>query len=162
MTARRPLVLINGIQYQLPPGDTLNAVALSLGVDLVNESAQNLPKCTPVCPGSGAGAGGFQPARANAIGTSRVIGLIAADQIGPGAAGAILNFGLLSATSAQWNATTGQSNGLTPGAVYYLADLTTFRLTTNPPTDTGDFLVKIGQALTQTAMFVCVEPPIGL
>lgn len=162
MTARRPLVLINGIQYQLPPGDTLNAVALSLGVDLVNESAQNLPKCTPVCPGSGAGAGGFQPARANAIGTSRVFGLIAADQIGPGAAGAVMNFGLLSATSAQWNAVTGQRNGLTPGAIYYLADLTTSRLTTNPPTNTGRFLVKVGQALTQTIMFIAIDPPIGL
>lgn len=162
MPLRKPLVLINGNQFQLPAGDTLEAVALSVGADLVNNSAANLSICTPVCAGVGAGAGGFQPARANAIGTSRVIGLIAAPQIAANASGAVLQVGLLLATVANWNAVTGSSNGLTPGTVYWLADNQAGRITTTPPSESGRFCTKIGQAITQTLMFVFPDDPIGL
>lgn len=162
MALRKPLVLVGFDPYQLPDGDTLDAIVTGIGADLVNESANNLARCTPVCPGTGAGAGGFQPARANTVGTSRVIGLIGADQIGPGASGLIVNFGILSATTAQWNAITGQNNGLTPGAIYFLSDVVPFRLSTAPPLTTGDFLVRIGQALTPRQMFLNIQPPIGL
>lgn len=162
MTLRKPLVLVGLDQYQLPAGDTLDATVIGLGADLVNQSASTQPRCTPVCPGTGAGAGGFQPARANAIATARVIGLVGADQISPGASGTIVSFGILTATTAQWNTMTGQAGGLTPGAVYYLSDIGPALLRTQPPLSTGDFLVRIGQALTATQMFVSIQPPIGL
>ena len=162
MAARRPLVLVDLETSQLPLGDTLDAVVNGLGIELVNESATNLGRCVPVCPGTGQGAGGFQPARANDLGTARVIGLIGAIQIGPGASGLIVSFGNLQATTAEWNAVTGQNSGLTPGAVYYLSDVVPFRLATNPPLTTGDFVTRIGQALTPTVMFLNIQPPIGL
>lgn len=162
MPLRKPLVLLGGTQYQLPTGDTLDAVALSIGADLVNNSATIQSICTPVCAGVGAGAGGFQPARANAIGTARCIGLISASQIGPGASGNVLQVGILPATIAQWNVVTGQSGGLVPGSVYYLSDVTAGRITTTPPSEAGRFCTKIGQAITATLMFVLPDDPIGL
>lgn len=162
MPLRKPLVLVGADQFQLPDGDTLNAVALAIGAELVNNSASNQPICVPVCPGTGSGSGGFQPARANAIGTSRVLGLIAAPQIGPGASGNVLQMGLLSASTAQWNAITGGNGGLTPGAEYFLSALLAARLTTIPPDRSGDFIVRVGQALTPTLFFVNPRPPIGL
>jgi hypothetical protein len=162
MPLRKPIVLIGADQYQIPAGDTLNAVALAIGAELVNNSASNQIICTPICPGIGAGSGGFQPARANAIGTSRVLGLISALQIGPGASGNCLQVGLLTASIAQWNAITSGNAGLIPGAEYFLSAVLAARLTTIPPDRSGDFVVRIGQALTPTLLFVNPHPPIGL
>lgn len=162
MPLRKPLVLIGGSQFQLPPGDTLEAVALSIGAELVNNSVVVQARCVPVCAGSGAGSGGFQPARANAIGTSRVIGLVSAPQIAPNASGAVLQVGLLNASITEWNAVTGLSGGLTPGSVYFLSDIQAGRITTTPPSDSGRFCTKIGQAITTTLMFVFPSEPIGL
>lgn len=162
MPLRKPLVFIGGTQFQIPQGDTLDAVALAIGAELVNNAVSIQQICTPVCAGSGAGAGGFQPARANAIGTSRVIGLISAPQIAPNASGNILQLGLLNAPIASWNLVTGGSGGLAPGATYYLSDSQIGRITTTPPTEAGRFCTKIGQAITNTLMFVFPSEPIGL
>lgn len=163
MAVRRPLILVGGTQYQLPPGDTLDAVALSLGSELLNNSVAIQQICTPVCAGVGSsGSGGFQPARANAIGTARVIGLIAAAQIAPNAAGAICQFGIFTATIPQWNLVTGLSGGITPGAPYYLVDTAAGRISTTPPSEVGRFCTKIGIALTPTSMLVAPSDPIGL
>jgi trimeric autotransporter adhesin len=89
--------------------------------------------------------------RAFAAGTiqqRQVIGLIADGSIAISATGRIQYHGLLSLTSAQWNAQTSVTTGLTPGDIYYLNDTAPF-FTTAPaagPTRT------LGVALTPNVL----------
>jgi hypothetical protein len=158
MPSRRPLVLLFGRPNQLPPGDSLDALVFSMGLEGVNANPLTQPKCTPVV----LGLQGFQPGRANAITTAPVIGLIASDQIQPSTSGLIQTLGPLAATVAQWNAVTNSQGGLQPGATYFLSAVAQGRLTTSPPASQGEFVVAIGHAISTTILFLRPEPPIGL
>jgi len=57
---------------------------------------------------------------------------------------------------------TGETGGLTPGAVYYLDPDTPGNLTQTAPTTTGDFVVRVGRAISATAMEISVSQPILL
>lgn len=155
---RKPLVLLNGLEFQLPSSDLLDALSLGVGFEAANTFPTNAVKATPVVMG----VNGFSPARANAIGTAFVVGLVAADSIGPSSAGMIQAEGLFSATINQWNVITGLSGGLVPGQSYYLSPNPAGRITTVPPGETGSFLVRLGRAVTPTQMILSIQPPIGL
>lgn len=166
MAKRKPIVLLDGGRMgQLPSGDTLETPAQALILDLVSNAATILPIGTPVITGIGSGAGGVFAARANAIGTAKAIGLVAVAQLAPNTSGPILAAGPLTATVAQWNAVIiGASNGLNPGTDYFLDYSQPGKLlpTAPEPAREGDFLVKIGTALTQTILLVNIGEAIAL
>lgn len=100
-------------------------------------------------------------ARANAIGTSFVAGLTIASILTT-ATGTIRTTGPLTLTTGQWDAITGGSGGLTAGSVYYLDPGTAGLLTLSPTDSTGNFLVKVGIALSTTTLLIQIAEPIGL
>lgn len=67
--------------------------------------------------------------------------------------------GCFELTTAEWDAVTGGSGGLSPGSTYFL-DPTNGMLTTSP-TDAG-FLVQVGRALSSTEFAIEGDGPIRL
>ena len=63
--------------------------------------------------------------------------------------------------TATWDAITGQSGGLTPGATYYLAPVAGM-LTTTPPSSPGQSVCVVGRALSATEFLVFPQAPIYL
>lgn len=158
MPERKPLVLDgNGNVTQLQPGDTLDARAKEVDAfGMVNEDTNPIAKLAPVYISSSAH---VKPAQANAPATHKVIGL-AFENIGASANGSIQTDGQVTGTTAEWDAVTGQTGGLTPGATYFLDEAAPGKLRATPPT-TGS-LVVIGDALSETALDLNVEKPILL
>lgn len=103
--------------------------------------------------------GTFRKANGNAAGTSLPIGILPAD-IGAASAGLVTTSGEVSLTTAQWDAVTGQTGGLSPGAVYFLDVTTAGKITSTVPA-TG-YLVVVGQALSTTKMVVRIGDRIQL
>lgn len=62
--------------------------------------------------------------------------------------------GPVALTEAQWDDVTGDSGGLTPGAVYFLSDVTNGGLTTSAPSDPGTFVCQVGTALNATTLIL--------
>jgi len=156
MATKKPLVISNGIVQQLQSGDTLEAAQATVNVQTFTngESSAALVIGTPVYVSA---AGTVKRAQANALSTADVIGLWRA--ISTAAAGsdqAVLD-GVLVATTGQWDAVTGQSGGLTPGARYYLDPSTPGKLSTTAPTTTGQVVVGCGLAISTTEMEVDIE-----
>jgi hypothetical protein len=99
-------------------------------------------------------------ANANSGTTAQVIGLVQATSIANAASGAIAFSGIMSATTGQWDVVTGQSGGLTPGAMYFLSNSTDGALTTTAPS-TG-YICPIGRALSTTKMALRFDPTVQL
>ena len=160
MAARKPLVLINGRIAQLPAGDTLAAQASEVDVvNAVNANAGALEIGTPVYI---SGAGAMDKAQANASGTTEVLGLIVNASIPSAASGSVQTNGVLPATTGQWDAVTGEKGGLTPNSTYYLDAANPGKLTQTPPNAVGEFIVRVGRALSTTEMIINPEPAIEL
>jgi hypothetical protein len=66
----------------------------------------------------------------------------------------------MSASTAQWDVVTGQTGGLTPGAMYFLSNSTDGALTTTAPS-TG-YICPIGRALSTTKMALRFDPTVQL
>jgi len=60
--------------------------------------------------------------------------------------------GLLKLTTAQWDAITGGSGGLTRGDAYYVSATTSGHLTTTAPSGGGQFVSPVGIATSATTM----------
>lgn len=73
---------------------------------------------------------------ADGSGTRFAIGLVRDESIASGEEGNAQVDGIMTATTAQWDAVTGDSGGLTPGEDYYLSD-TVGELTTTAPATAG-------------------------
>jgi hypothetical protein len=160
MAARKPLVIINGVVQQLPAGDTLNAAANEVDViTLTNASGGAAPIGTPVYISAG---GSFALAKADASGTVEAIALVRDTSIANAASGSVQSDGLLTATTAQWDAITGQTGGLTPGAVYYLGAATAGKLTATAPTTSGQYVLRMGRAVSTTDFDIDIQTPILL
>lgn len=101
-------------------------------------------------------------AQANALGTSLVAGLVRDVSIASSGTGLIQRYGILAATTAQWDAVTGDTGGLTAGASYYLDPSTAGMLTTTPPSTATQFIVKIGVASSTVRLIIDVSPILGL
>ena len=97
--------------------------------------------------------GTFMLAKADAAATSNPFGLVV-NTIITGASGNVATDGILTLTTAQWNTITGGSSGLTAGANYFLSATTAGGLTTTPPSIVGQYVVKVGQALSTTTMAI--------
>lgn len=106
------------------------------------------------------GADAVKLANANSSATTNVVGLVSALSIASSATGAIAFAGVLTATAVQWDAVTGQSGGLTPGATYFLSNTTNGALTTTAPT--SGHVVPVGIAFGTTRMRLGFGPVVAL
>jgi hypothetical protein len=160
MALRKPLVLVDGNVQQLQAGDTLDAAASEVDVvTLTNGNAGSIVIGQPVYP---SGAGSVDLAQANASGTVNLLGFVRDATIATATPGAIQTDGVLAATTGQWDAVTGGTGGLTPGQVYWLDPSTPGKLTATAPTSVGQYVVRVGQAISTTELEITVEPPILL
>lgn len=160
MASRKPLVIISGIVQQLPVTDDL-----SVPITGVQEKNQTNDEVSPIVIGTPVyndAADGVKKAKADAIGTSKPIGLVYATSISASASGAIATDGIMTATTGQWDAICGTSGGLAFGTVYYLSAATAGLLTSTAPSTTGQYVVEIGQATSTTDMKIQIKAPIGL
>jgi hypothetical protein len=106
--------------------------------------------------------GNVDLARANAAGTTEVLGLVKDTSIPTATPGQILVDGVLTATTGQWDIVTGGSGGLTPGSIYYLGAAAVGTLTTVAPTTVGQFVVRVGRAISATKLDLMIMVPIKL
>lgn len=160
MALRKPLVLVDGNVQQLQAGDTLDAVAAEVDiVTMTNGNAGSIVIGTPVYPDS---PGSVDLAQANASGTVNLLGFVKDATIVSAASGSIQTDGILAATTGQWDAVTGDTGGLTAGTVYWLDPTTAGKLTTTAPTSVGQYVVRVGQAISTTELEISIEPPILL
>jgi chloramphenicol 3-O-phosphotransferase len=101
------------------------------------------------------GASTFNLANANSFSTATVVGVVTSVSTASGAAASVAVAGVVTATTGQWDAVTGQTGGLTTGAKYYLSNTTAGALTTTAPS-TG-VLAPVGVALSTTKLVLQVE-----
>jgi hypothetical protein len=99
-------------------------------------------------------------ANANNILTAQVIGLVSAAAITSGASGSVAFAGVMAATTTQWDVVTGVSGGLTPGAMYYLSNLTDGALTTTAPV--SGTVAAVGRAMSTTKMALRFDATVKL
>lgn len=106
-------------------------------------------------------AGAFDKALCSSLVFALVIGLVAQDQLPSGSKGPVQIGGVMTATTAQWDAIAGTSGGLTAGTVYYLDPTIAGNLTSTAPTATGKYVTRIGIALSTTDLCLGIQPAIG-
>lgn len=160
MALRKPLVLNGGRTQQLQVGDTLDATVAvdSVRKSLTNNNAGSIVIGTPVFSSS---AGGVDKGDASAVGTSDIVGLVGDTTIATTASGAIVTEGVLTATTAEWDAVFGTTGGLTFNTFYYLST-TTGEGTATAPVTVGDSVVELGIALSTTQFLVRIRQAILL
>jgi hypothetical protein len=146
MALKKALVITAGQIEQLQPGDSIQEVD---AINLTNGEAAPIVIGTAVYMFA---AGSVKKARANAVGTTPVIGLVAQTTITNAVAGAIQVDGILAASTAQWDAVAGTTGGLTFGVRYYLSEATAGLLTATAPS-TG-FVQEVGIALSSTELLI--------
>jgi hypothetical protein len=156
MAIKKPLVLNGGQIEQLQSGDTLSNVEF---LQLTNGNAGSLVIGEPVYA---SGNDQVDKARANAVGTVNVIGLVADTSISTGVTGGIQTDGVLTATTGQWDTVAGTSGGLTANTIYYLSSSTAGRITSTAPTTAGEFVQQIGIAISTTELKIKFEQRIKL
>ena len=162
MATKLPLVLsVGGDIQQLQSGDQIIVLTSQLDVRLVSngEASVALVIGTPVYVFA---AGSVKRAQANALATARVFGLWVDTSTAAAGNGNVGMNGLLVATTAQWDAVTGQTGGLTPGSAYFVDSATVGKLTATAPTTAGQVVSVIGIALSTTDMELNVQRPILL
>lgn len=161
MALKIPLVLTSGQIQQLQAGDSLNASCNEVDVvSMTNANAGAVVICAPVYV---AAAGTFDKAQANAAATTEILGLVATSpSIAIAGSGNIQTDGILTATTAQWDAVAGTTGGLVAGTVYYVSAATAGLLTATAPSAAGQFVIRVGIALSTLDLDITVTPPIKL
>lgn len=152
MAARKPLVLSgSGDIQEIQSGDVLDAPVLEVDVyPATNNNVGTISKGQPVYVD---GSGSVDLARANALSTSRVVGLVRDASIASAASGDIQTDGILEV--ADWTTVTG-SAALTPGSVYYLDQAAEGQLTTSAPTGNPNTVTRVGIAVTTTGLEITI------
>lgn len=160
MAERKPLVLVDGHIQQLQTGDRLDATASEVDVvAMTNDEASSIAIGQAVYANS---SGNVNLAQADAAGTVEVLGLVSEETITAAASGDIQTDGVIAATEAQWDTVTGQTGGLTPGSVYFLDAGSAGGLTTTAPSTAGQYVVRVGRAISATQMEISMTQPILL
>jgi hypothetical protein len=95
--------------------------------------------------------GTFLKAKADALATSRVVGLLTEGASGGEAVGVQVS-GVMTASTLQWDGATGGSGGLVFDTIYYLSPTTAGLLTATAPTTVGQTVVPVGIGLSSTKM----------
>jgi len=160
MANRKPLVIVDGQLRQMAAGDVLDAQLNE--VDFIAATNDELAAIVIGTPVYINGADTVKEALADAIGTSNVLGLVVDATVAADDPARILTDGRLAATTAQWDAITGDVGGLTPGAIYYLDPAIAGNLTTTAPTADTEVVARIGKALSATILEISINQPILL
>lgn len=153
MAVQKPLVIVAGQIQQIPAGDTLSAAASEVGVFSKNSATQTV---VIGCPVYAASATTVEKASASAVGTLKVIGLMQSVSTGVGVAGFVQEDGILTATTGQWDAVAGTTGGLTFNTAYYLS-ATAGLLTSTPPAASGNYVKRIGIAISTTELQIQID-----
>ena len=156
MALKKPLVLTNGQIEQLQSGDYIGEVNLPTAT---NGNAGTLSAGMVIY--HTATASTIDKARSNASGTMDASGFVVAD-ITTGATGTYQDSGVLSLTTTQWDAVTGQTGGLTSGSLYYVDPSTAGKITTTVPSTVSQFVQKVGRAVNTTDMHILLKQSIKL
>lgn len=159
MALRKPLVLSGGQIQQLQTGDTLDA-AQSGGdvIVLTNDEAGALIQGNVVYMDA---VDGVKKAKADAAGTAKPVGL-SVGAPAAAASGQIMIAGILTLTTAQWDAAFGTTGGLAFGTLYYLSAATAGLGTVTAPSTVGNYVVELGIALSTTELLVRIRQTILL
>ncbi|MCK5643528.1 MAG: hypothetical protein KAJ19_22195 [Gammaproteobacteria bacterium] len=149
MAERKPLVEISGEVQELPAGDNLPSAADILSRTFTSIAIAGAPQYVD-------GNGSVDNARANAEGTSQVLGLsrIAVGAPGPGQ---IHTDGVLTLTTGEWDALAGTAGGLTADVKYFLSAAVAGRLVSAAPAVAGQYVVEVGTALSTTELNVRIR-----
>lgn len=135
--------------------NTLNDEIATRLVSATNDNAGTMVAGAPVYVKSD---GDLDLADASAIATcGSTIGLVAADAATTTEA-SVVTRDVLTLTTAQWDAVTGDTGGLTPGSRYYVS-LTAGELTTTAPSTSTEVVKQVGIALSTTQMLVTPTEP---
>ena len=151
MAVQKPLVVINGQIQQIPSGDTLSAA--SSEVDVISKLNDNAGAITIGMPVYVKSNGAVDKASAGAAGTRQVLGLVKDASISAAASGFIQTDGVLS--SSDWTAVVGTTT-LTAGSMYYLST-TAGQLTATAPTGAGNYVCKVGIAISTTEIEITTD-----
>jgi hypothetical protein len=92
--------------------------------------------------------GNVDLAKADDANTAEIAGLVSDATIATSQDGNIQVTGIVTATTAEWDAVAGTTGGLTPGAFYYISAVTAGELTETPPT----IVSQVGYALSSTEL----------
>lgn len=157
MRLRSHIGLRVGLYIGSPSDDSESSTTESDLVNLINGNAGTVPIGTPVYSSA---ADTIDKARANAAGTSLVIGVVTASVL-PGASVDVATSGAIVATTGQWDTVAGTTGGLVFNTIYYLDASSPGKLTSTAPSGAGQFVVQVGVAVSTTTLVVSREPPIG-
>ena len=153
MAKKKPIVITQGRFERLQAGDFID---VGNTITKTNNTGNSLVVCTPVYISSNS----VIPARADNQATSEAAGLVAGTAADTQPVDVNVD-NILVATTAEWDAVTGQTGGLTPG-IYYLSKDTAGRMTATAPDDDGEFVVRLGRALSATEFEIEIAQPIKL
>lgn len=156
MAIKKPLVLMSGELAQIQSGDNINTPVTQL---VTNGEASPIVIGQPVYVFS---ANTVKLARANNANQKKILGLVADTSIAAAASGYVQTNGLLTATTAEWDAVTGQVGGLTPQTTYYLDAANAGKLVTTPPSGSGEYVAPVGQAVSSTDFEIKIGTTIRL
>jgi hypothetical protein len=155
MAVKKPLVISNGQIEQLQAGDVIDLK------NTVNRTNANVAAMIVGEVVYASNATSVDKAQADAQSTVRVMGLI----VTGGAAAAQVDVqteGIVTLTTGEWDAVAGTTGGLTAGATYFLSAATAGALTGTAPTAGGEFVVRVGHALSTTELEIDIQQPIKL
>jgi len=117
----------------------------------------DVPPGTPLAPTDDGDAA--VPARAIPSAAFRCAGLASAAGAANGRV-VVQPAGVLTLETAQWDAITAQSGGLTKGRPYYLSAGVAGKITRIKPSDSGEVVAEIGIALSSRDLLIRVSDPI--
>jgi hypothetical protein len=148
MASRKPLVLVSGEIQQLQPGDTLSGPFGEVDTLTLTNGDAAPHALGDVVYISAADTG--KKAKADATGTKDAIAF-AMGAITNGTTGAYQTDGILSGLT-----------GLVTGSVYYLSAATAGAMTVTAPSAAGQFVVRLGIAISTTELEIQIGRPITL
>lgn len=151
MAKHNPLVVVSGQTRALSAGDTVNgATSLPKYTFLVtNNQGSTINKCQAVYIDA---TDSVKLASSNNSVLQQFAGFVYDDTSGNGNTVNIQYASTLTANTAQWDAVSGGTGGLTPGSVYYLSGSTAGSISTTPPAGTGKYVLPVGVSLNTTTM----------
>lgn len=146
MALRKPLVLVSGEIQQLQSGDSLSG---NIGLTALTNGDAATALIGEIMYISAADT--VIKAKANASGTTDAAFFANSASTAAAAVGDFQSSGVLAGLS-----------GLTAGATYYLSAATAGAMTTTPPSSTGQYVVRLGKALSTTEFLINIERAILL
>ncbi len=151
---KKPLVITNGQLEQLQSGDVLAAIPNTLEVINGESSSTSIGGTVYI-----SAANTVKYAKADDEITKNAIAVCSAI-IEVDAVGAVQVSGRLTLTTSEWDLATGDTGGLSPGAIYFLSEVTAGRITTMAPA--SGFVVQIGTAISAVDFEISIHSPIKL